>query len=627
MLGSHGKTENTIILTNGGTFATSDKTRFGAMGSWSQSTQSVGAGGVNEELANANARLDSSGLWWPTDKDGNKQNANWLKDNPLVSKDGVLNTKWSGTWQYKLLEASRNPEINLEDVKEEAIKAMNEKGIYDVSTLAKIRNWSAPKSQSATINFVQDLKNTNSELIVGGEISRKDLEGFDLTEDTIAKLKKMGITVVDNTVGSQNNGIVDAENFILEKLINTEGGYTAGKEAILDDVIAKAVAQVQVDPNRTPQNENALLMEKVELLLANEFAAAQTSRDHPWYINEDGHAVNQLGHPWDFLGWIPSWKDGKERNKQKAEAETRLNTYLLNKVDPNDARPASKQITFWDKGTLTGIVKKYNEKGYIDFSVLNSAAIAGEDPIDAINNQIEKHGLDLPPLVKNEIYEAFTTTFDHGDIQTIYKLNGNKGSKTPSITAARIINEKVDRLLQSNGTGLWNMFPTGVRMPSQQGIEATIKESFNGDLSTNRDGRLGIYGIPIEEAKRIVGPSFELEKFLKNKDLQDKTIRTFISEETVRNYDMAKDVMTVLGKRRSSGFGSAFVVRNILHTLTTGERQDDVLSDGLESTRIDKIGLDQFNKNTELLQIYTNNYNGGFVPSRNDPRYFNRFGF
>ena len=83
----------------------------------------------------------------------------------------------------------------------------------------------------------------------------------------------------------------------------------------------------------------------------------------------------------------------------------------------------------------------------------------------------------------------------------------------------------------------------------------------------------------------------------------------------------------MLGKRRSSGFGSSFMVRNILHTLTTGERQDDVLGDGLVSTRVDKVGLEQFNKNTELLQIYMNNYNGGFVPSRNDPRYFNRFGF
>lgn len=622
LLGANGVEANTLKLSNGATFRDIDVLRFGPNGSWSQSTNSIG-GSINEEILNAQDRLDNTGMWVPVDKDGVKRSADWLKKNPLIQKDGSLNTAWQNTWQYKLVEASRNPEINLDDVKEKAIKEMNDKGIYDVSVLAQVRNWSPPKSPKTTITFIKQLQKEKSSLIVGNQIARKDLEGYDLQPETIKQIEELGITIVDNTVGALDNGRLNAETIILEQLKNTPGGFTAGKEAILDSIMEEAIALVQADQNRTPQNENELLAKTVKNLLDNEFVAAQEQRGHAWYLNEDGQAVNQFRH-----GWVPFSNVPAERLKQKLEAETRLNTYTLKKADLSNG-PASKQVDFWDKGTLTGIVKQYNEKGYIDFSVLNTTAIAGEDPIEAINNQIQKHGLDIPLLVKNETYQAFTTAFSHGDIQTIYKLNGNKGSKTPSITAARIINDKVDRMLESNGQGFWDLSPSGVRMPNQQSIEATLMQSFDGDVNTNKDGRLGLYGIPIEEARRIVGPNFKLEDFLGNKELQEQTIRTFISEESVRNYDLIKGkVFRTVGKRRSTGFGSSIVVRNMLHTLTTGDRQDSIWNDKkVLSQRIDDTGLETFNNNTRLLQIYTGNYNGGFVPSKDNPKYFNRFGY
>ena len=87
-------------------------------------------------------------------------------------------------------------------------------------------------------------------------------------------------------------------------------------------------------------------------------------------------------------------------------------------------------------------------------------------------------------------------------------------------------------------------------------------------------------------------------------------------------------VFRTVGKRRSTGFGSSIVVRNMLHTLTTGDRQDSIWNDKkVLSQRIDDTGLETFNNNTRLLQIYTGNYNGGFVPSKDNPNYFNRFGY
>ena len=45
------------------------------------------------------------------------------------------------------------------------------------------------------------------------------------------------------------------------------------------------------------------------------------------------------------------------------------------------------------------------------------------------------------------------------------------------------------------------------------------------------------------------------------------------------------------------------------------------------SSRRDEVGADQFNQNTNMLMIYLDNNRGGFVPSRSNPNYYNRFGF
>ena len=623
LLGSHGETENTIKLTNGATFATLDRIRFGATGSWANSTSQ--GGDVSDGVATSKDRLDNSGIWWPVDDNNNKRSEEWLKENPLVSADGTLNTKWQGTWQYKLVEASRNPEVNLEDIKEEAIAEMRKKGIFDVQTHAQVLNWTPPKSFQATKNFIQ---NNRSDLVVGNEIARSDLAGYDLGPQTIEWLKKEGITIVDNTIGALDNGRLDAETIILEKLKLTPGGFTAGKEAILDDVMAKAIEIVKLNPERTPQNENELLLTAVNGLLSNEMVAAQEDRSHPWYLNEDGEAVNQFRH-----GWVPFSSVPAERLKQKLEAETRLNTYLLRNV--KDGSPASTQVNFWSTKDLTGIVDKYNTTGTLDFSVLNTTAIANEDPITAINNQIDKLGLDIPHIVPSAEYQAFLTAFDNGDIQTIYKLNGDKGSNTPSITTARIIDEKVNNLLRDRSNGFLNLGNTGQHLPSQQGLLATAKESFGGELSTNRDGRLGIYGIPIEEAKRLV-PGFKLETFLSDANMQKKAMARLIDEETSRQFQLYKDAYRgdLFNEQDYTGF--SVIVRNVLHRMSTGQSIDNLDTiknyrfrddNQIYSSRRDEVGADQFNQNTNMLMIYLDNNRGGFVPSRSNPNYYNRFGF
>jgi len=621
ILGTGGKVDGMTIVTKSGmSFAQLDPGRFGINGNWKATlgvpNNTLGAGNDMREITPSKQLV---GTWFPDI--GDEKFDEWKKENPLVDvQSGKLNVKWKGTWQYKLAEAARSGDSNLlEQIKEEARADFNEKGITDPFIIAKVNNWQMPKDPKSTKAFL--LKNWD-DLIVGREIPRSALSGLDQSEDTIEFLRSKGITVVDQVTGS-NGGIAKVEKMIFDKLSAIGGnGFTAGKESILDDISAEVIASVQNDERYGTVDEDVLLTEWTKAILDEKFEQEQGNTRSPWYINqENGKTPNKF--KW---AWINA-NTRNERDKQLREAEQRVNNQIRTKGITSSGEG------FFDKEQVIDIAEKYKKNGSIDFSVLNTISISGEDTFTAINNHIEKlnkenPGLNLEPLVANETMTEFLNAFDPGDIQTIYKLNGNKGSNTPSITAARIINEKVNKMIGTK----YPMFTNGMligevhTMPKQQTILTTLAASGN-EPSSDENGRLGVYGIPETYLQNNV-PNFNKQKFLQmTQKEQEKIVKVLVSKETERQfgiymnksnkkeqYDHNEPITAV-----SSYYQGSVLVRNILHTLTTGQPLDSSFFAALQSGRID---LDTFNNNTNLLQTYANNYSGGFTPSRNDPAYY-----
>ena len=625
ILGTYGNVEGmTIIMPNGMSFAQMDKGRFGPNGNWKEAL------GVNRNITPASNDLsqkDNSqsarlvGVWTPdiSEEELKKvtKGSSWEAENPLVDMEtGTLNVKWKGTWQYKLAEAARSGDSNLlEQIKEEARADFNEKGITDPFIIAKVNNWQMPKDPKSTKAFL--LKNWD-DLIVGREIPRSALAGLDQSEATIEFLRKKGITVVDKVIGS-NGGISTIEDMIYKKLEPIGGnGFTAGKESILDDIRDEVILSVQNDERYGTEDENVLLKEWTEAILNEKFELAQANTKSAWYINQtDGKTPNKFKD---------AWRNGntrEARRQQLREAESRTNGFLRSK-DITSANTA-----FWDAKQVQSIVEKYNKNGSIDFSVLNTISIADEDVFTAINNQIELANkadptLKLEPIVPNETMTEFLNAFDKGDRQTIYKLNGDKGSNTPSITAARIINDKVNDMIGTKYSGFWRN--KSHVLPKQSSILSTLEASSGGTVSSNQDGRLGIYGIPETYLKANV-KGFDKNKFLYDKQYQLKTVKTLISKETERQFGIFQefneaDIYSSSGPSDEDHFinyrDGSVLVRNILHTLTTGTPLDASFYAALQNGKID---LDTFNNNTNLLQTYANNFSGGFVPSRTNPNY------
>ena len=620
----------TIVMKNGMSFAQMDKGRFGVNGNWKASlgvpNNTLGAGNDMREITQSKQLV---GTWFPDT--GDKSIEDWKKENPLVDvESGRLNVKWKGTWQYKLAEATRtgDPKV-LQQVIDDTLADFNDKGITDPFIIAKVNNWQMPKDPKSTKAFL--LKNWDS-LVIGNEIDRSSLSGLDESEATIEFLRSKGVKVVDEIIGS-NGSITRMEQNIM-KILKPIGNneFTAGKESILDEISAQVIKGVQGDERYGTMDEDELIDEWTNSIMNETFVQAQLDPSNSWYINkENGNTPNKFKHAW----WNP--KTRQQRNQQLREAEARINFKL--KSEDID----STNTDFFDKEQTLDIVNKYNKNGSIDFSVLNTIAISGEDTFTALNNHIARlneqdPSLGLQPLVPNETMNEFLNTFDAGDIQTIYKVNGNKGSNTPSITGARLINDKVNEMITTRYSATWNPLK-GFRkvehiLPKQTSVLRTLEEYSGGDVSSNQDGRLGIYGIPedylVNNVTKAMGfkQNFDKQRFLSDRQYQKQVVTTLISKETERQFGIFRefnegDIYSSAGASDQDHFNNyrdgSVLVRNILHTLTTGQPLDSSFFAALQSGTID---LETFNNNSTLLQTYANNFSGGFVPNRRNPNYY-----
>lgn len=624
ILGTYGNVEGmTIIMPNGMSFAQIDNGRFGPNGNWKEAlgvnrNTTITGNDLSQTDKTQSARL--IGVWTPEIPENYKakKGSTWEDENPLVDiQTGTLNIKWKGTWQYKLAEAARTGDTaKLAQVRDEALKDLEEKNITDPLILAKVHNWVMPKDSKSTQAYL--LKNWD-DLVVGKEIPRSALAGLDQSEATIEFLRGKGITVVDEVIGS-NGGIAIVENLIYQKLEPIGGnGFTAGKESILDDIREEVILAVQNDDRYGTVDENVLLKEWTESILNEKFELAQANNKSPWYINQtNGKTPNKFKHAWI------NGNTREARNQQLREAESRTNSFLRSK----DITSANYE--FFDQKQVKSIVEKYNKNGSIDFSVLNTIAISGEDYFTAINNQIDlanknDPSLKLEHIVPNETMNEFFNAFDAGDIQTIYKVNGNRGSNTPSITAARIINDKVNDMIGTKYSGL--LRKESHVLPKQTSILSTLESASGGTVSSDQNGQLGIYGIPETYLQANV-KGFDKKKFLTDKEYQIKTVKTLISKETERQFKIFQeynkgDIYSSSGPSDEDHFinyrDGSVLVRNILHTLSTGNPIDASFYAALQNGKID---LETFNNNTNLLQIYANNFSGGFVPRRTNPNYY-----
>ena len=626
ILGTYGNVEGmTVIMPNGMSFAQMDNGRFGANGNWKDAlgvnrNTTITGNDLSQTDKTQKARL--IGVWTPDISEQElkkiKKGSTWEAENPLVDiQTGTLNVKWKGTWQYQLAEAARSGDAaKLEQVRNEALKDLEEKNITDPLILAKVHNWVMPKDTKSTQAYL--LKNWD-DLIVGKEIPRSALAGLDQSEATIEFLRGKGITVVDEVIGS-NGGISIIEDMIYNELEPIGGnGFTAGKESILDDIREQVILAVQNDERYGTVDENVLLKEWTNDILKEKLKLEMANEDSAWYINRtNGQTPNKFKGAW----WNP--KTRNERNQQLREAESRTNGLLRSKDI------TSENHEFFDQKQIKSIVEKYNKNGSIDFSVLNTISISGEDYFTAINNQIalankKDPSLKLEPIVPNETMNEFLNAFDTGDIQTIYKLNGNKGSNTPSITAARIINDKVNDMIGTKYSG-WRRKESHI-LPKQTSILSTLESASDGTVSSDQNGRLGIYAIPETYLQANV-KGFDKNKFLTDKQYQIKTVKTLISKETERQFQIFQeynegDIYSSSGPSDQDHFinyrDGSVLVRNILHTLSTGTPIDASFYAALQN---DKIDLETFNNNTNLLQIYANNFSGGFVPRRTNPNYY-----
>jgi len=489
-----------------------------------------------------------------------------------------------------------------------------------------ILNLSPPKSEQQLQKFLT--KNVNS-LVQGNEIHIKDLEGYFVNKRAMNEWLKdnenkdlKGVVIVDEYTQSSDEVIVAEDRVykVIESLDTSGSEWTPGKEAILDEIIQKAMKT---------SKSNDISFDAALTATLEEYRNVNTGpgdTTHEWYQAKNGSYYRFKGHHWQ---WTTPERREEFRSDIAQANERRLDMVKRGKTAFSDEE-------------LGNIAEEFNTTGTLPLEFLTVAANAasGKDGGSVMNylNSLIENNAELKAkygkLEESEDLKEILRIFPPSKLNTLYKLTKGKSFEYSSsndfnITASRIINEEINKDL-SRRTRLWGWNPLNVSwedrrpvLPNQNGMMNTFTAGFNngaGDTKAvikHEDGRvqLGAFGINEQDAKRIWNQlninntDYSQENF-KNSSLevQQKIAKHFISELT--DIQLHKNIGIKPGddpnksntaNRKLSG---SQMTRNMIHQFLYGTGTE--FSDN-------EVGSDVFNLNNDYLLLYDRYNNGGSV--------------
>lgn len=483
---------------------------------------------------------------------------------------------------------------------------------YDHSIIKEIARW--PEGVYDAKETVRILKGLTSD----GETEIKaDDPRLDLMDNEALQkyLKDNNINLVENLYGEEDQGKAVLESDArLQKAVEGNLPPTPESEKVLQElqaevrkrVLAKRYPEGDIPISQEipePPNE-ADLIRTITEEVRDEFLIDSKTEGHRYFRGEDGNYSSMLPQN---LGWFgPAIKN---RQKLEYQLQERTVTNLVrNNEDPNTPISSQKQIL--TRTQLLNISSGANNihprsgkvtyTGHLPKEFIKLALAAGENPWDFYNRQVELSNKNrgdkdvIPKLTQPESAQGWG--FSNNELKELSSIlddgDGNYSYTRPNLTAARIINSKLNSHLQAQG-----MEPRPVET---QLLNALTSQTGASSSYSSPDGtRLGKYNMHIDDIKALLSHKAvnlqwtNAQDFLNNPKLQEKIARIHIKRLTDKVW-RGKPQKTYGRSKTEVRKNSALMVRGIFNNWLGTDSSDP----------------ETVYQNTLLLQEYTGLLNG-----------------
>ena len=424
--------------------------------------------------------------------------------------------------------------------------------------------------------------------------------------------------LVENLYGEENQGktVLKSSNRIQEVVENnlpptpeTERVIQELETEVRRRVLEKRYPEGDIPISQEipePPNEADLIDLYTEQVI-DEFLIDSQKEGHKYYRGEDGnfHAMKPMQKLFG-LGWGPGIRERQKLEYQLAERT--VTNLVRNNEDPNTPISSQKQIlTRTQLLNISGGANNIHPRsgkvtytGHLPKEFIKLALAAGENPWDFYNRQVElanKNRGDkdaIPKLTQPESAQGWG--FSNNELQELSSIlddgDGNYSYTKPNITAARIINSKLNSHLQAQG-----MEPRPVET---QLLNALTSQTGASSSYSSPDGtRLGKYNMHIDDIKALLSHKAvnlqwtNAQDFLNNPKLQEKIARIHIKRLTDKVW-RGKPQKTYGRSKTEVRKNSALMVRSIFNNWLGTDSSDP----------------ETVYQNTLLLQEYTGLLNG-----------------
>ena len=238
------------------------------------------------------------------------------------------------------------------------------------------------------------------------------------------------------------------------------------------------------------------------------------------------------------------------------------------------------------------------------------------DIVKFLNNQIELY--DNPEIQKLTAddpdiadYLSFANAFKGKDLTEIMKVIGGGSSSNPNKTAARLLDIKINQVLEGENSDTL----VGSKLPNQNTIFQVIQNGaetreFNSTKEFS-DGTIR-YGKYRVTKKEITDKGYTVEQFLENKnDEQGSLIKEKIDKLVLQEWQELNKRFGSTLDGDAANILMSNLLRNVFHGLRTGTnvgiyRRSGIISDKFAyAIRKNEIGVNEMDLNSKaLLQYY-----------------------
>lgn len=605
------------------TFSELEHSRFGSKGrtgTWYGTGFNEGdlltdvEGGLGTTYDN---NLALTGAWQPI-IDGKPVNAKWLKDNPLMTANG-LNEAWSDTIQYKLAKAAENGE-DVDALKQQLIAELKAETTIGYSNEMMIWNYEPPGMVGKSLELINN-ETWLTTHVKGSAISKDAFDGYTINEEVIKALEAKGITIVNASDLPNKEQDTSARTQVVKYItsLSKDKNYNAKHEVVADSIMNRAYTLMQSASDQYPTLDAA-----IKAAIQENKLITDTSDEN--YIDQtSGEVPNSKYNVWNAR-FNKKLQEDLSLQEQEAIEHRRL---VINETNLNEGDVLSKKVELLSKESVTQAINTFNQKGIISPALIHLAVENNENIFDLLNNQAERHNLgDLKldtnnPNISN--INQFIESFDKKELSTLYKAIGNFSSNTPNIEASRRVDNLINKALRREGN-LWVHLGfsnyTGTKLPSNNNILNALTTIQYQPPEGDTRRRAGPLNLLEEDIIKYLPKGKTLQDYEDNPSVQELTHNKFI--DAVVGLEWSQLVTTIpIG---ASGLPSqstelnksaANLLRNVFHRITTGDDlglykrklgQRVVAND--YSSRLDEITTDEMNTNTKYLLQYINSNTG-----------------